>query len=517
MARTASNAARNAGASNFTTSALDGAAIMPNVTSDVRTSTGAVRGRWENGVAVYRGIPFAAPPVGRRRFMAPQPAERWEGVRNASRFGPPPPQPGRVAQSDDWLNLAVWTPDPGRSSLPVVVWISGGGYLACDSGDPCLTGASLAAAGAVVVSANYRSGFEGFAHIDGAPANRALLDQLAALGWVQDNIERFGGDPGNVTALGQSAGAGSIAALLAMPATTGMFRRAIMQSIPQTYFTTNLAADISAEISSELGRTPNVADLADIAPDDLVRATSIVTRNLPLRLDRWGPVAYSSTPFAPVVDGDVVPSAPWAALADGAARGIELLIGHSRDEYSLLAARLPDVDDTQVDVLIDGLSPTPGARRYRAAYPSATDHQLRETALSDWLYRMPALHLAEAADHGGARVWLYELCWGFGPHGASHGLDTLLLFGTADVDGEVTTAGPAAVVATEQLSHLVRADHLAFATTGDPGWTRFRTPQRSTRVYDPEPLLVGYPEQRSRALWSHQRFGVLDVTTSTNR
>jgi para-nitrobenzyl esterase len=239
----------------------------------------------------------------------------------------------------------------------------------------------------------------------------------------------------------------------------------------------------------------------------------MVTGSLLQRFDRWGPVAYSSTPFALVVDGDVLPSAPWAALADGAARDVELLIGHSRDEYSLLAAQLPDIDQAEADVLIDGLSPTPGARRYRAAYPSATPNQLRETALSDWLYRMPALHLAEAADLGGAGVWLYELCWGFGPYGASHGLDTLLLFGTADVNGEVTTAGPAAVAATEQLSQLIRAEHLAFVTTGDPGWTRFRTRQPKTRVYRPEPALVAYPEERSRALWSHQRFGVLDVKT----
>ena len=488
---------------------------MPIVTSDVSTSTGTVRGRWENGVAVYRGIPFAAPPVGPRRFTAPQPAEPWEGVRDANRFGQPPPQPGRVTVSGDWLNLAVWTPDPGRSNLPVVVWISGGGYLNCDSADPYLTGSAVARAGAVVVSANYRSGFEGFAHIDGAPDNRALLDQLAALRWVQDNVARFGGDPGNVTVLGQSAGAGSIAALLAMPIATGTFRRAALQSIPQTYFTTSLAAEISAEICDELGRNASVADLADVAPDDLVAAAHTVSGRLPQRLDRWGPVAYAATPFAPVVDGGVLSSAPWVALADGAARDVELLIGHSRDEYSLLAAQLSDIDDPQVDVLIDGLSPTPGANRYRVAYPSATPNQLRETALSDWLYRMPALHLAEAAHLGGARVWIYELCWGFGPHGASHGLDTLLLFGTADIDGEVRTAGPAAVAATEQLSQLIRAEHLTFATTGDPGWTRFRTHQRATRVYNPEPVLVAYPEQRSRSLWSHQRFGVLDVKTLT--
>jgi para-nitrobenzyl esterase len=488
---------------------------MPIVTSDVSTSTGTVRGRWENGVAEYRGIPFAAPPVGPHRFAAPQPAEPWEGVRDATRFGPPAPPPGRATMSDDWLNLAVWTPDLGRSSLPVVVWISGGGYLNCDSADPYLTGAAVAEAGAVVVSANYRSGFEGFAHINGARDNRALLDQLAALRWVQDNIARFGGDPGNVTVLGQSAGAGSIAALLTMPAATGMFRRAILQSIPGTYFTTALAADVSAEICGGLGRAPTVADLAGVAPVDLAEASRAVTGSLEQRFDQWGSVAYSSTPFAPVVDGDVLPSAPWAALAEGVARDVELLIGHTRDEYSLLAARLPDIDNGQVDVLIDGLSPTPGAHCYRVAYPSAILDQLRETALSDWLYRMAALHLAEAAHRGGARVWLYELCWGFGPHGASHGLDTLLLFGTADVEGEVTAAGPGAVAATEQLSQFIRAEHLAFATTGDPGWTRFRTPQRMTRVYNPEPVLVAYPEERSRALWSRQRFGVLDLKMLT--
>lgn len=485
----------------------------PAVTSDVSTSTGTVRGRWEDGVAVYRGIPFAAPPVGPRRFGAPEPAAPWDGIRDASRFGPPPPQSGRTTEGDDWLNLAVWTPDPGRAGLPVLVWISGGGYLSCNSANPHFAGATVAAAGAVVVSAHYRSGFEGFAHVDGAPNNRALLDQLAALEWVQHNVARFGGDPGNVTVLGQSAGAGSIAALVTMPAATGAFRRAILQSIPGTYFTKGLAADIAADICGRIGRIPSVAALADVAPDDLVAASRAVTDGLRQRGDRWGPVAYSSTPFAPVVDGEVLPAAPWAALAEGAARDVALLIGHTRDEYRLLAAPLPDADDNQVNDLIDGLSPTPGADRYRTAHPTAAPRELRETALSDWLFRMPALHLAEAADRGGAQVWLYELCWGFGPQGASHGLDTLLLFGTTDLSGEVTMAGPAAVAAIEQLSRLIRTEHLAFATTGQPGWPPFRAPQRMTRVYDPDPVLVTYPEERSRALWRDQRFGVLDLDT----
>jgi para-nitrobenzyl esterase len=396
-----------------------------------------------------------------------------------------------------------------------VVWISGGGYLSCNSANPHLSGAALAAAGSVVVSAHYRSGFEGFARVEGAPDNRALLDQLAALRWVQDNIAGFGGDPDNVTALGQSAGAGSIAALLLLPAAAGAFRRAALQSIPQTYFTTDLARGIAAEICAKIGRAPTVADLADVPPDDLVAAAETVTERLPQRTARWGPLAYTTTPFSPVVDGVTLSSTPWPALAAGAARDVDLLIGHTRDEYSLLDAELPDIDDASVDVLIDGLRPTPGAQRYRAAYATAAPRRLRETALSDWLYRMPALHLAEAAQTGGARVWLYELCCGFGPRGASHGLDTLLVFATVDVNGEVTAAGPAAVAQAEELSAFMRAEHLAFVTDGDPGWTPYRARERSTRVYNPEREVVPYPEEQSRALWSNQRFEPWTLEAST--
>lgn len=481
------------------------------MTIQVRISAGTVRGGWDDGVAVFRGVPFAAAPVGPHRFAAPRPPVPWEGVRDVTAFGPPPPQPGRRTAGDDWLNLAVWTPSPGRTGLPVLVWISGGGYLRCNTANPHLDGATLARAGAVVVSAHYRSGFEGFAHLDGAPDNRALLDQLAALRWVRDNITAFGGDPANVTVLGQSAGAGSIAALLVMPAATGLFHRAILQSIPGTYFTPDLATDIATEISAELGRSPRVDALAEVPPDDLVEASLTVTARLPRRAHRWGAAAHTPTPFSPVVDGDVLPVAPWAALGDGAARDVELLIGHTRDEFSLLATRLGDIGDAEVDTLITGLTPTPGPRRYRATYPSLSPRELRETALSDWLFRMPALHLAEAAHAGGARVWLYELCWGFGTPGASHTLDTLLLFGTTHIDTGLTEAGPDAMAQARQLSELIRFEHLSFAATGDPGWARHGPHGRATRVYDTVPTVVEYPEKRSRMIWRDQRFGILDL------
>jgi para-nitrobenzyl esterase len=359
------------------------------------------------------------------------------------------------------------------------------------------------------VSANYRTGFEGFARLESAPDNRALLDQIAALRWVQDNITTFGGNPDNVTVMGQSAGAGSIAALLVMPSTAGLFRRAILQSVPGTFFTPALATDIAAEISAELGRPPRAKDLVDVEPGALVEAARSVIARLPQYEHRWGPVVHTTTPFSPVVDGEILPRSPWSAPA--AASGVDLLIGHTRDEFILFAAALDDIDDAGADALLGGLSPTPGAQRYRAAYPSLGPNQLRETALSDWLFRMPTLHFAEAAQAGGARVWLYELRWGFGAQGASHGLDTLLVFGTTDITGEVAALGPAAVARTRQLSQLMRTEHLAFAATGDPGWARFRPDERDTRVYADESRVERYPEERSRVLWRDQQFGVLDL------
>jgi para-nitrobenzyl esterase len=409
---------------------------------EIRTTEGVVRGRRERTVTVFRGIPYARPPVGPHRFAAPARAQRWDGVRDAFEFGPPLPQttrPGTVApaagSSADWLTLNVWSPDLAAAGLPVMVYIHGGAYLHGHSGNPHYDGATLAAAGAVVVSMNYRLGVEGFTHIAGAPDNRGILDQAAALRWVQDNVTPFGGDPRNVTVFGQSAGAGSIAALLVMPAAAGLFRRAVAQSVPGTFFTTRLAADVSATIAAELGTTATVGELHRFSPRERVAATGAVVGRLPELVGTWGPMVRTPTPFSPVVDGDVLPQAPWTALAAGAARDVDLLAGHTRDEFRLLAEQSDAISDVEVTALLDSLAPPPGgSTAYRTAYPAATPAALRELAMSDWLMRMPTLQLADAQRAGGGRAWTYELLWGFGPQGASHGLDKLLVFGTIHGD-----------------------------------------------------------------------------------
>ncbi|MET9026450.1 carboxylesterase family protein [Nocardia sp. NPDC004168] len=498
---------------------------------EIRTTAGIVRGRWENAVAIFRGIPFAESPFGARRFAAPVAVQRWDGVRDALEFGPPVPQAshrGSVMSSvsgsadddsADCLTLNVWSPEPGTARLPVMVWIHGGRYLEGAASNPHQDGATLAACGVVMVSMNYRVGVEGFAHIAGAPDNRGILDQIAALRWVQDNIAAFGGDPGNVTVFGQSAGAGSVAALLAMPMAAGLFRRAISQSLPGTYFSPRLAGAISATIAAELGVRATVDELAGIPPRALIEATDAVSRKMPEFVESWGPTALTPTPFSPVVDGVVLPAAPWHSLANGAARGIDLLIGHTRDEYSLFNARRgTEMTDEQATAALERLAPvSDSSGGYRAAYPEAAPEQLYELVNSDWLLRMPSLHLADAQYAGHGPVWLYELCWSFRrDQGASHSLDMLLVFGTLSAD-EVRghpLAYPNAANEVLEVSYQMRSDWVHFATTGNPGWASYDPGSRSTRVYSAQPTTQPYPEERSRLIWHTHRFDSLDLCQS---
>ncbi|MGW1953177.1 carboxylesterase/lipase family protein [Streptomyces sp. NPDC001920] len=497
----------------------------------VRTTAGAVRGRGEGGLAVFRGIPFAQPPVGEARFAAPRPARAWDGVREAYRFGPPPPQEAvfqglggelDAPTGDDWLTVNVWTPDADPAARrPVMVWIYGGAYKLGHAGSPGYDAQHLARAGdLVVVSFNYRVGVEGFARIDGAPANRGLLDQVAALEWVRDNITAFGGDPGQVTVFGESAGAGSVASLLAMPAARGLFRRAIAQSVPGTFFSDELARDIAHAIAAEVGLPPTAAALSAVDPRRLTSADTALSARMRQYQDRWGRAAPTVTPFSPVVDGEVLPRTPWQALTEGAARDVELLVGHNRDEWRLflvLADQLDKIDEEQAAWALRTFAPGPdGERAYRAAFPDATPGELYERVQTDWLFNRPSLHLAEAQTAGGGRAHVYELTWqapGYGGVlGACHGLDVPLLFGTYEADlGRLLFAGTGVPPEAEALGARFRASWTAFARSGDPGWPAYDSESRLTQVLDGVPEVRPYPEEVSRRLWDGYDFPVLPL------
>ncbi|SOD91308.1 carboxylesterase/lipase family protein [Streptomyces sp. Ag109_G2-15] len=496
---------------------------------EVRTAAGTLRGCVEKGLAVFRGIPFAEPPVDQLRFAAPQPVTAWDGVRTAVAYGPPPPQAGhfgmdalsRNAVGADWLTVNVWSPEPyPGAGLPVMVWIPGGAYSIGMSCLPEYDGARLAReGGVVVVTLNYRVGIEGFAHIDGAPDNRGLLDQVAALEWVRDNIRAFGGDPDQVTVFGQSAGAGSVATLPAMPRAAGLFRRAIAQSVPGTFFSPALAADIAAACAAELGLRPTVADLATVAPNRLPTAGDAITAKSASFAERWGPIAHRSIPFSPVVDGDVLPDTPWQALARGAGRGIDILVGHTRDEQRLLTAldgMLGQVTEEQAETALRVFAPGPdGVRRYRDGFPDAGPDELYELVCSDWLFRMPSLHLATAQVTGGGRAHLYELTWSApgmgGVFGACHGLDVPLVFGNLERGQPAALIGESPSPAAEELSARMRTAWTAFATHGDPGWAPYDAEQRLTHLFDTRPAVTAYPEETSRLIWQDHSIPVLPL------
>lgn len=509
----------------MTTAASDPTGSEP----EARTAAGTLRGTMEEGLAVFRGIPFAEPPVGQFRFAAPQPVRRWDGVRMAVSYGPPPPQAGhfgmdalaRESSGDDWLTVNVWSPEPHPGAgLPVMVWIPGGAYSIGMSSLPEYDGARLARdGGVVVVTLNYRVGMEGFAHIEGAPANRGLLDQVAALEWVRDNIHGFGGDPDQVTVFGQSAGAGSVAALLAMPRAAGLFRRAIAQSVQGTFFSPALAADIAVACAAELGLRPTAADLSTVAPDRLPTAGDAITAKSASYAERWGAVAHRSIPFSPVVDGDVLPVTPWQALAGGAGRAVDILVGHTRDEQRLFTALdglLGQVSEEQAADALQVFAPGPdGAQRYRDGYPAAGPDELYELVNSDWLFRMPSLRLAEAQTAAGGRAHVYELTWSApgmgGVLGACHGLDVPLAFGNLRSGQPAALIGESPSPAAEELSSRIRTSWTAFAAQGDPGWAPYDAERRLTQLFDTRSTVTAYPEETSRLMWQNHFFPALPL------
>ncbi|TDV43228.1 carboxylesterase/lipase family protein [Actinophytocola oryzae] len=486
---------------------------------EVRVESGVVRGRTEDGLAVFRGIPFAEPPVGALRFAAPVPVRRWDGVRDAVTFGPPAPQdlgflgvPGEIdaPPGDGWLTVNVWSPSPDRAArLPVLVWIYGGAYKLGYSGSPGYD-ARRVAGEVVVVSFDYRLGVEGFAWIDGAPANRGFLDQLAALTWVRENIGAFGGDPDRVTVVGESSGAGSIAAMYAMPAARGLFQRAVLQSVPGTFFSESLAADVSKAIAAELGLSPTVAELSAVAPATLTAAGVALAGKMGDHRERWGSLAYSRFPFAPVVDGAVLPVTPWEALAAGAGRDVPLVAGHNRDEARLflaLAGELGRVTDEQAALALRVFGPGPGSERaYREAYPEASAERLYELVQSDLVFRMPSVRVADAQVAGGGRAHLYETTWRGGPLGACHAIAGPLMFGTFDTQLGPMLLGPEPGPGVAALSADFRGAWTTFAATGDPGWPAYDPERRLTRLFDVPPSVEPYPEERSRLLWRDHPF-----------
>jgi carboxylesterase type B len=454
----------------------------------VKTDLGQVRGRAGGGVVSFLGMPFAAVPEGPLRFRPPAPPAGWDGVRDAVAYGAAPPQPPptpgapaiwKSADGLDCLNLNVWSPDPGGAGLPVMVWLYGGAFKVGSAAMPQYDGATLAGSGVVVVTLDYRLGFEGFGHLPGVPDNRGLRDQIAALEWVQRNIAAFGGDPGNVTLFGQSAGAASAVQLMSAPGTAGLIRRVVAQSIPRGFRSVADAERVTEIVAETAGVAPTWEGFAELPPEAI-----LAVQDAPLQGANAGPSA-----FGPVVDGELVTGPPWA----GAAPDIDLVCGFTQDEYNFVSqGRDLSGMDLAAAAASFGLGPDAAA-----AYPEGAFAEM----MSDALFRMPTTWTAEAHARAGGRTWLYDFAWRGPTLGACHCVDVPFTFGNGDNRWAAMLLGSPPPAEFAALSEQIRTAWTSFAATGDPGWPRFDLDRRRTRIWDTTPTDGDYPLAKSYDIW----------------
>ena len=490
----------------------------------VTTASGSVRGaRAEFGASVFKGIPYAAPPFGARRFKPAQPATPWPGERDALEYGPtapkagyPPPYdallPEVAISGEDCLNLNIWTPDPGGSA-PVLVWLHGGAFVNGSGSVAGYDGARFARDGVVLVTINYRLGVDGFLHLGDGVANLGLLDQIAALAWVRDNIAGFGGDPGRVTVAGESAGAMSIGALMAMPAAAGLFRQAILQSGAAHH---TLSAEtgllVGHRTAGKLGIEPVREQFGKVPIEQLVRAQQAVRIDLLGNPDPvvWREAALNSMPYEPVVDGETLPEDPAHAAA-GAASDVAILLGSNRDEQRLFlvptgAVDLIDEAALQRTAQRYGLDPDSALDVYRSGASRSGPGYVAAALVTDWFYRIPAVRLAERREaHGSAPSYMYEFAWqpsAFeGRLGACHAAELPFVFDNLAERGMSALLGQTP----QHLADVMHAAWVSFATQGDPGWPAYDAQRRTTMRFDLASGAEEDPRPAERELWSGLR------------
>ena len=513
---------------------------MTDARSVVETTHGAVRGTVVDtpygAVRQFLGVPFGMPPVGERRFCAPEAAEPWDGVLDASAFGPDPIQsvdgpytgviPGAstASVSENCLTLNVWAPEGGEAGLPVMVWVYGGAFLTGGGSFPLYSGARLAAEQQVVVaSVNYRVGALGFMDLRRVPggksatANCGLHDVRLGLEWIAANATALGGDPATLTAFGESAGAGTILHLLGAPGISAVLRRAIMQS-PGVDMTQSpeVAAKVARCFMGNAG-VSNVAELRQLEPE------AVVAAQVQTAMEMFAEAG--AMPFHPVVDGTLIPEPPAELLQTGTATDVDVLVGATAHELRLFQQDLPADNSAQIlhhmvsGHIAERSGTGPSASEVEAAigeYRQAadgtswtSDSDILTAVNTDVSMREPIQRLADIRAGAGTRAYMYEFRWcsqADPDKGAFHAIDLPFVLDSFHVDGWGEFIG--ADHAAEELGRGIRSAWASFARSGDPSstelgpWPRYELDQRMTMILGmPTPTPVSDPLQWERSMW----------------
>jgi para-nitrobenzyl esterase len=496
----------------------------------VTLSLGQLEGSHQGGMFAFKGVPFAAPPVGERRWLPPQPVEPWEGVLQAVQFGMTAPQnpipagPGPrdepEPQSEDCLYLNIWSPGLDNRRRPVMVWIHGGAFSIGSGSAPMYEGSVLAQRNdVVVVTVNYRLNLLGFLNLkeatDGkipATGNEGLLDQVAALKWVQEHIAAFGGDPDNVTIMGESAGSMSIACLLTMPASRGLYHKAILESgVGTTTMPLEKAAEVGRLFLKVTGISSDDVEALHALTVEQLLATEIELRRR--MANPWELMRITVT--APVMDGEVIPQMPTHAIAEGVAKDIPMIIGSNLDEWKLFLIGEPNkekVDRAQIVERLGRVIPSRYVEEIVERYYQARSQRGDDTSpleilsaiSTDVMFRIPALQMVEAQQKHNPAVFNYLFTYKSpvfgGILGACHALEIDFVFATHD--DQFCGAGPEA----DKLSETIQDAWTSFARTGNPScaalgaWAVYGD-GRMTMILNTQCRLEPAPYEEERQAW----------------
>jgi para-nitrobenzyl esterase len=504
------------------------------------TKLGKVRGMEKMGCVQFRGVPFASPPVGDLRWKAPLAPASWDGVRDCTQFGPICPQvPGTMdgligsatrrpenPMSEDCLSLNIFTPALDDALRPVMVWIHGGGFSTGSGRLPWYYGHNFCRDGVVVVTINYRVNAFGFLDLEDAfgkdfrdSGNLGIQDQIAALGWVRENITAFGGDPADVTIFGESAGGGSVGTLLGSPRAKGSFEKAIAQSGASHWsHSPEIAARVSEAFLDAVGvRRADAEALRDLDAERIVAAVGELGQSLQSENARIFGDDHSGFAmlFQPVLGGEVLPQPAIDAVRSGSSSGIPTLVGTCKEEWKLftLGAK-PDGSHVRAVRPLRKLCESRGRSvdelisTYERQTGASNEIELRNVVETDRVFRIPAIRLAEAQAANETPAWMYRFDWPSpafeGRFGACHALEIPFVFDNLGAPGvDIFTGGEAP----KSIATNMHAAWVAFAKTGDPsckelpGWARYDTDKRATMLLDLECRTEDDPDGKLRELW----------------